>query len=50
MLSLICVFVICLSTFAPPVMHLALRSPRDKEFVVDGENVVPAVHEVLDQV
>lgn len=32
------------------VMHIALRSPKDKEFYVDGENVVPKVHEVLDKV
>lgn len=32
------------------VMHMALRSPREKEFFVDGENVVPQVHEVLDKV
>jgi glucose-6-phosphate isomerase len=30
------------------VGHVALRMPRDGHFVVDGENVVPAVHEVLD--
>ena len=32
------------------VFHIALRSPRDKQFFVDGENVVPAVHSVLDRV
>jgi glucose-6-phosphate isomerase len=31
------------------VGHVALRMPRDGEFVVDGENVVPEVHEVLDR-
>ncbi len=31
------------------VGHVALRMPRDGEFVVDGENVVPAVHAVLDK-
>jgi glucose-6-phosphate isomerase len=31
------------------VGHVALRMPRDGEFIVDGENVVPAVHEVLDR-
>jgi glucose-6-phosphate isomerase len=31
------------------VGHVALRMPRDGEFAVDGENVVPAVHEVLDR-
>jgi glucose-6-phosphate isomerase len=30
------------------VMHMALRAPRDAEFVVDGVDVVPEVHEVLD--
>ncbi|MFG1927062.1 glucose-6-phosphate isomerase [Cryptosporangium sp. NPDC048952] len=31
------------------VLHTALRAPRDAEIVVDGENVVPLVHEVLDR-
>jgi glucose-6-phosphate isomerase len=31
------------------VMHVALRAPRDAEILVDGENVVPGVHEVLDK-
>jgi glucose-6-phosphate isomerase len=31
------------------VLHVALRAPRDAAIVVDGENVVPAVHEVLDR-
>src|SRR5271169_1424784 len=31
------------------VLHVALRSPRDESIVVDGENVVPKVHEVLDR-
>ncbi len=31
------------------VLHTALRVPRDTEVFVDGENVVPAVHEVLDR-
>jgi glucose-6-phosphate isomerase len=30
------------------VLHTALRAPRDAVVTVDGENVVPAVHEVLD--
>ena len=30
------------------VLHTALRVPRDAVVEVDGENVVPAVHEVLD--
>jgi glucose-6-phosphate isomerase len=31
------------------VLHVALRAPRDASFVVDGENVVPKVHAVLDR-
>jgi glucose-6-phosphate isomerase len=31
------------------VLHTALRAPRDASIVVDGENVVPKVHAVLDQ-
>jgi glucose-6-phosphate isomerase len=31
------------------VGHVALRMPADGEFVVDGENVVPDVHAVLDR-
>ncbi len=31
------------------VLHTALRSPRDASIVVDGENVVPKVHAVLDR-
>ncbi|SHN46163.1 glucose-6-phosphate isomerase [Cryptosporangium aurantiacum] len=31
------------------VLHTALRAPRDAEIIVDGENVVPQVHEVLDR-
>src|SRR5262249_36829309 len=30
-----------------PVLHIALRAPRDS--VVDGKNVVPEVHGVLDE-
>jgi glucose-6-phosphate isomerase len=30
------------------VLHVALRAPRDASIVVDGENVVPEVHAVLD--
>lgn len=32
------------------VMHTALRAPASKSIVVDGENVVPAVHAVLEKV
>jgi glucose-6-phosphate isomerase len=31
------------------VLHTALRSPRDASIVVDGENIVPKVHAVLDR-
>ena len=31
------------------VLHIALRAPRDASIVVDGENVVPKVHAVLDK-
>jgi glucose-6-phosphate isomerase len=30
------------------VLHVALRAPRDAIILVDGQNVVPQVHEVLD--
>jgi len=32
-----------------PVLHTALRAPRGASVLVDGENVVPQVHEVLDR-
>jgi glucose-6-phosphate isomerase len=31
------------------VLHVALRAPRDASIVVDGKNVVPDVHAVLDR-
>src|SRR5271166_5409867 len=31
------------------VLHTALRAPRHASIVVDGENVVPKVHAVLDR-
>jgi glucose-6-phosphate isomerase len=31
------------------VLHVALRAPRDESIVVDGEDVVPKVHAVLDR-
>jgi len=31
------------------VLHVALRAPRGASIEVDGQNVVPAVHEVLDR-
>jgi len=38
------------STEDRAVMHLALRAPRDKQFFVDGQDVVPEVHAVLDHI
>jgi glucose-6-phosphate isomerase len=32
-----------------PVLHVALRAPRDSVILVDGADVVPGVHEVLDR-
>jgi glucose-6-phosphate isomerase len=32
-----------------PVLHVALRAPRDEHIVVDGHDVVPEVHDVLDR-
>ena len=32
-----------------PVLHVALRAPKGASIVVDGENVVPQVHAVLDK-
>jgi glucose-6-phosphate isomerase len=31
------------------VLHVALRAPRETSIIVDGENVVPQVHAVLDK-
>ena len=31
------------------VLHIALRAPKDTVIAVDGTNVIPAVHEVLDR-
>src|SRR5262245_47248750 len=31
------------------VLHIALRAPKEASIVVDGENVVPQVHAVLDK-
>src|SRR2546429_5198519 len=31
------------------VLHVALRAPRGQSIIVDGENVVPEVHAVLDR-
>jgi len=31
------------------VLHTALRAPRDAQIFVDGHNVVPDIHEVLDK-
>jgi glucose-6-phosphate isomerase len=32
-----------------PVLHVALRMPKDRSLIVDGEDVVKQVHEVLDR-
>jgi glucose-6-phosphate isomerase len=32
-----------------PVLHVALRAPKDASILVDGKNVVPEVHEVLER-
>jgi len=31
------------------VLHVALRTPKNQSILVDGENVVPKVHQVLDK-
>jgi glucose-6-phosphate isomerase len=31
------------------VLHVALRAPREQSITVDGENVVPQVHSILDK-
>ncbi len=31
------------------VLHVALRAPKDASIIVDGENVIPKVHAVLDR-
>jgi len=38
------------STEGRSVMHIALRASQDEEYVVNGENVVPHVHQVLRQI
>jgi len=37
------------TTEGRPALHVALRMPRDRRLVVDGEDVVPAVHGVLER-
>lgn len=37
------------STENRAVLHTALRTPKDKSILVDGENIVPQVHSVLQQ-
>jgi glucose-6-phosphate isomerase len=32
-----------------PVLHVALRAPRNQSMLVNGRNVIPEVHEVLDR-
>ena len=31
------------------MLHVALRMPKDRSLIVDGEDVVKQVHEVLDR-
>jgi glucose-6-phosphate isomerase len=31
------------------VLHIALRAPKSESIIVDGEDVIPAVHKVLDK-
>jgi len=31
------------------VLHIALRSPRETKIFVDGKNIIPPVHEILDR-
>ena len=31
------------------VLHVALRTPKGKSFIVEGEDIIPRVHEVLDK-
>ena len=31
------------------VLHVALRTPKDQSIIVDGEDVIPQVHAVLDK-
>ncbi|CAM9705886.1 unnamed protein product [Chrysoparadoxa australica] len=38
------------STENRAVYHVALRAPRDANMCVDGKNVIPDVHEVLDRI
>lgn len=38
------------STEDRAVMHIALRAPKDEKIIVDGEDVVPGVHKVIDQI
>jgi glucose-6-phosphate isomerase len=37
------------STENRAVLHTALRAPRTEEILVDGQDIVPGVHEVLDK-
>ena len=38
------------STEDRAVLHVATRAPRDRKIIVDGHDVVPDVHEVLDKI
>jgi len=37
------------ATEGRPVLHTALRQPKNAVITVDGVNIIPQVHEVLDQ-
>ena len=38
-----------MSLSSAPVLHVALRAPRSERILVDGRDVVPDVHAVLDR-
>ncbi len=38
------------ATEGRPVLHTALRQPKDAVVLVNGTNVIPQVHEVLEQI
>ena len=37
------------STEKRSVLHIALRTPKDKTIIVDGVNIVPQIHAVIDK-
>ncbi len=48
--QVLCYFTVLVVGQVHTVMHIALRSPKDKNFFVDGTNVTPDVHAVLEKV